>query len=95
VAIRSFKDGRLAELYSQRRIPKGFSADLAGVTRLKLRMLNNPADLVDLRAPPATRLEALRGDREGQHSIRVNDQFRLCFRWTEDGPIDVEFTDYD
>ena len=51
-------------------------------------------DLRDLRLPPGNRLEALSGDRRGQHSIRVNDQFRICFRWTPEGPADVEVTDY-
>ena len=50
--------------------------------------------LGDLKAPPGNHLEALKGDRTGQYSIRVNDQFRICFRWTSDGPKDVEFTDY-
>lgn len=93
MAIRGFKDDRLASILA-RRTPKGFPADLATVTRRKLIMLDAAATLDDLRIPPANRLEALRGDRAGQHSIRVNDQFRLCFRWTEDGPIDVEFVDY-
>jgi proteic killer suppression protein len=93
VAIKSFNDDRLEQLFD-RRLAKGFPADLAGVTRRKLRMLNNATNLNDLRVPPANRLEALKGSREGQHSIRVNDQFRLCFRWTDEGPADVEFTDY-
>jgi proteic killer suppression protein len=67
---------------------------LLSVTRRKLVMLDSAARLDDLRIPPANRLEVLRGDRLGEHSIRVNDQFRLCFRWTEDGPADVEFVDY-
>jgi proteic killer suppression protein len=56
--------------------------------------LNAAISLQDLRSPPGNRLEALKGDRAGQHSIRVNDQFRICFVWTKDGPKDVEFTDY-
>jgi proteic killer suppression protein len=91
--IRSFRDGRLQELF-ERRVPKGFPADLISVTRRKLAMLDAATRLADLRAPPANRLEALKDDRSGQHSIRVNDQFRLCFRWTPEGPADVEFTDY-
>ena len=91
--IRSFKDERLEQL-SERRMPKGFPADLVRITRRKLLMLNNATNLQDLRVPPANRLEALKGDREGQYSIRVNDKFRLCFRRTDDGPADVEFTDY-
>ena len=57
-------------------------------------MLDAATNLGDLRIPPANRLELLRGDRAGQHSIRVNDQFRLCFVWTPDGPSDVECVDY-
>ena len=92
--IRSFRDNRLQELLVERRVPKGFPADLASVTRRKLAMLDAAVILGDLAAPPANRLEALKDDRAGQHSIRVNDQFRLCFRWTQEGPADVEFTDY-
>jgi proteic killer suppression protein len=64
------------------------------VTQRKLAMLNAATSLDDLKAPPANKLEALKKDREGQYSIRVNDQFRLCFVWTEHGPSDVEFVDY-
>lgn len=60
----------------------------------KLAMLNAAGKLEDLRIPPGNRLEALRGDRTGQHSIRVNDQYRLCFVWTEAGPASVEIVDY-
>ena len=60
----------------------------------KLDMLDNAHQLNDLRAPPANRLEALAGDRRGQHSIRINDQWRICFVWTEDGPANVEIVDY-
>lgn len=64
------------------------------VAQRKLDQLNQAADLGDLRIPPGNRLESLDGDREGQHSIRINDQYRVCFRWTESGPEDVEVTDY-
>lgn len=60
----------------------------------KLRLLNAAARLDDLRVPPGNRLEALRGDRNGQHSIRINDQWRICFVWTEGGADDVEIVDY-
>ena len=60
----------------------------------KLRMLNNAKRLEDLRVPPNNRLEALRGNQMGQHSIRINDQWRICFIWTEGGPTDVEIVDY-
>jgi proteic killer suppression protein len=60
----------------------------------KLRMLNQARVLQDLRAPPANRLEALAGNRKGQHSIRINDQWRICFVWRDGGPTDVEIVDY-
>ena len=68
--------------------------NIATVARRKLRQLEIAARLDDLRVPPGNRLEALKGDRAGQHSIRVNDQFRVCFRWTEGGAEDVEIVDY-
>ena len=64
------------------------------VARRKLRQLEIADRLDDLRVPPGNRLEALKGDRAGQHSIRVNDQFRVCFRWTDAGAEDVEIVDY-
>ena len=60
----------------------------------KLEQLDSAARLEDLKAPPGSRLEALSGTREGQHSIRINDQYRICFRWTASGPTKVEITDY-
>ncbi|MEJ2244722.1 MAG: type II toxin-antitoxin system RelE/ParE family toxin [Acidobacteriota bacterium] len=72
---------------------KSFS-NLAAVARRKLRQLEIAGRLEDLRIPPGNRLEALKGDREGQHSIRINDQFRICFRWTDSGAEDVEIVDY-
>jgi proteic killer suppression protein len=71
-----------------------FSADLVKVAWRKLRYLNAAAQLGDLRSPPGNRLEALAGDRKGQHSIRINDQFRVCFVWTTEGPARVEIVDY-
>jgi proteic killer suppression protein len=64
------------------------------VARRKLDMLHQAVDLRDLRAPPGNRLEALSGDRTGQHSIRINDQWRICFVWTREGAVDVEIVDY-
>ena len=61
---------------------------------MKLRMLNQARRIEDLRIPPGNRLEALKGDRKGQYSIRVNDQWRICFRWNDGGPSDVEISDY-
>ena len=87
--IQSFKDERTRAAF-EGAVSKGFPADLLAVTRRKLGYLNAATSLSDLRAPPGNRLEALRGDRQGQHSIRVNDQWRICFVC----PMDVEFVDY-
>lgn len=73
-----------------RRLPQ----EIQAIARRKLRMLNNAATLADLRIPPANRLEALKGDRKGQHSIRINDQWRICFIWTDAGARAVEIVDY-
>jgi proteic killer suppression protein len=67
---------------------------IADVAMRKLAQLNAAETLDFLRSPPGNRLEVLKGDRAGQYSIRINDQFRLCFRWVEDGPEDVEIVDY-
>jgi proteic killer suppression protein len=91
--IKSFKD-RLTQALYQGESPKGFPADLVKTARRKLGYLDAAADLNDLRSPPGNRLEALKRDRDGQHSIRVNDQFRVCFTWTNEGPKDVEIIDY-
>jgi toxin HigB-1 len=73
--------------------PKRFRA-IATVAERKLAQLDAALTLDFLRAPPGNRLEALKGDRAGQHSIRVNNQWRICFAWTESGPIEVEIVDY-
>ncbi len=91
--IRNFRD-KSTEAVFNGESPKGFPADLVKVARRKLRYLHAAADLDDLTSPPGNRLEALAGDRKGQHSIRVNDQFRVCFVWTAEGPADVEIVDY-
>ncbi|MXW21366.1 MAG: hypothetical protein F4Z95_11220 [Gammaproteobacteria bacterium] len=90
--IRSFKDRETRRFFEGRRVAayQGF-ADQA-VRRLVL--LDSAETLGDLAALPSNRLEALRGDRAGQHSIRINAQWRVCFRWTADGPCDVEIVDY-
>jgi proteic killer suppression protein len=67
---------------------------ISNVARRKLDMIDYASRLSDLRAPPGNRLEALKGDRQGQHSIRINDQWRICFIWREDGPHEVEIVDY-
>ena len=69
-------------------------ANIAAVARRKLRQLQIAGRLEDLRVPPGNRLEMLKGDRAGQHSIRINDQYRMCFRWTATGAEDVEIVDY-
>ena len=69
-------------------------ARILRVTTRKLVQLDNAHELRDLASPPGNRLESLRGDRSGQHSVRINDQFRLCFVWTSEGPQDVEIVDY-
>lgn len=90
--IRSFRCPDTQAIYEGQR-----SRRFAGIQRIierKLQMLDDAAELQDLLAPPGNRLEALKGDRKGQHSIRVNDQYRICFRWTPTGPVDVELIDY-
>ena len=67
---------------------------LWSVVRRKLDQLDSAETIADVRVPPGNRLESLRGDREGQHSIRINGQYRICFRWTENGPEAVEIVDY-
>ena len=91
--IRGFKD-RTTEAVFRGESPKGFPSDLVKVARRKLGYLDAAVDLRDLRLPPGNRLESLSGDRRGQYSIRINDQFRICFTWTPEGPTDVEVTDY-
>jgi proteic killer suppression protein len=92
--IRSFRGTFAALIFQQRRVPKGFPTDLAKVARRKLVQLNNATTLGDLVAPPGNRLEALRGDLAGKYSIRINDQWRIVFRWSNEGPEDVEIVDY-
>jgi len=92
--IRSFK-GKFAELILEgRAIPKGFPVSLARVARRKLIMVDAATFLEALNSPPGNRLEALKGDLVGKHSIRINDQWRVVFRWTDAGPEDVEIIDY-
>jgi proteic killer suppression protein len=93
MTVRGFKD-KIAEAVFNGQRPKSFPADVTKVTRRKLEYLDAAISLDDLRVPTANWLEALKGDRKGQYSIRINDQYRLCFVWTDAGPEDVEFTDY-
>ena len=92
--IRSF-NGKFAEaILAERQIPKGFPQGLARVARRKLVQLNNAVVLADLAVPPGNQLEALKGGLAGKHSIRINDQWRIVFRWTQAGPEEVEIVDY-
>lgn len=91
--ILDFKCAETAAIW-QGRMSRRLPPEIQGIARRKLRMLNNAASLNDLRVPPANRLEALKGSRKGQHSIRINDQWRVCFVWTDVGPTDVEIVDY-
>jgi toxin HigB-1 len=90
--IQSFRCSDTEQLF--RRIRVGRFVNIEGVARRKLDQLNAATTLSFLMAPPGNRLEALKGNRAGQHSIRINDQFRLCFVWTEQGPRNVEIVDY-
>jgi proteic killer suppression protein len=91
--IRNFADAETALIWSGRRSRK-LPADIQAVGLRKLRMLNQAKTLSDLKVPPGNRLEALKGDRRGQHSIRINDQWRICFKWKEGAPADVAIVDY-
>ena len=91
--IRSFADETTRKVWLRQRAPR-LGPDLQRAAQKKLRLLNAAESINDLRVPPGNRLEELAGDRTGQHSIRVNDQYRICFKWTATGPADVEITDY-
>jgi toxin HigB-1 len=92
--IRSFK-GKFAEAILQNRTPpKGFPANLAKVARRKLIMIDAADFLEALGSPPGNHLEKLKGNLAGKHSVRINDQWRIVFRWTDVGPEDVEIVDY-
>jgi len=91
--IRSFRDKR-TEAVARAEAPKGLPDDILKRALNKLTILEYATDLDDLRSPPGNRLEKLSGDREGQHSIRMNDHWRICFVWSEAGPEQVEIADY-
>jgi proteic killer suppression protein len=86
--------GKLAAEALTNRFGKGFPADLVKRTRAMLSALDAAVVVEDLRFPPGNHLEELKGTRAGQHSVRINDQWRICFKWTEQGPADVEIVDY-
>jgi proteic killer suppression protein len=90
--IRSFGDAATARLFADEDVPRFRAIERAA--RRKLLLLHIAGNLNDLRSPPGNRLEALKGDRRGQHSIRINDQWRICFEWQADGAHDVEIVDY-
>lgn len=91
--IRSFRDRRTRKI-ADGSIRTGFPSDLVRRGQLMLAVLDAADVLNDLRSPPGNQLERLSGDRDGQHSVRINDQWRICFVWTDSGPEDVEITDY-
>jgi len=91
--IKSFKNKETEKVYRREGSSK-LPRDIQQVALRKLRMINNAKNLNDLRIPPANRLEKLIGDRAGQYSIRINDQWRICFTWQEGDTSDVEITDY-
>jgi len=91
--IKTFADRETTYIWRgqvSRKLPR----DIQRIARRKLRMLNNATGLMDLRVPPGNRLEAMRGTRAGQYSIRINDQWRICFVWKEGDAYDAEITDY-
>ncbi len=91
--IKGFKDELTNSVWNRKRVKK-FPSDIFKVARRKLGFLEDAVDINDLRVPPGNRLEALKRNRVGQHSIRINDQWRVCFRWKDGNAYDVEITDY-
>lgn len=91
--IRSYKD-RVTEAVASGRAPKGFPSDLVRAAQRKLFMIEQAVELKDLMSPPGNKLHALSRDRAGQHAIRINDQFRICFQWIGGHAEQVEITDY-
>ena len=91
--IRSFSGADTQKIW-ELRCPKGISQDLAKAARRKMQVLDAAENINDLRVPSGNRLEKLQPPREGQHSIRVNDQYRICFTWINGGADDVELVDY-
>ncbi len=91
--VNRFRRGDAQRLFAGQTVRR-FPADVQRRARMRLQRVMAAAALSDLRAPPSHRLEALRGDREGQHGIRINDQWRVCFVWTDRGAMEIEVTDY-
>jgi toxin HigB-1 len=95
--IQSFKNQATEDLFNGKATKaalKLYPRNLWKIMSRKLDQIDSVTSLNELRVPPGNHLEALKRDRKGQHSIRINDQYRICFKWTESGPSDVEFTDY-
>ena len=90
--IRTFSCRRTERLFNREHVRK--FANIASVAQRRLLALNNALALTNLQIPPSNHLEALQRDLAGQHSIRINDQYRICFTWKEDGPHDVEITNH-
>ena len=93
IMIKTFRDKETEKIFN-RHFSKKFPPDIQHQARRKLVMLDAAPELNALRIPPGNRLEALKGNRKGQHSIRINDQWRVCFKWKEGNSYDVEITDY-
>jgi len=91
--IKTFKDAETQKIYQRERSRK-LPSNIQQVALRKLRMINNAININDLRVPPANHLEKLSGDRERQYSIRINDQWRICFEWKSSDAFNVEITDY-
>jgi toxin HigB-1 len=91
--ILNFADKETERIW-QGEVSRRLPTEIQSIARRKLRMINNARRLDDLRIPPANRLEALKGNMKGQHSIRINDQWRICFCWSESGVADVGIVDY-
>ena len=91
--IKSFKSKETEKIYNEK-FSKKLPQEIQKRALQKLRMINIASVIDDLRIPPSNHLEALLGDRQGQHSIMINDQYRICFRWFDNNAFDVEITDY-
>ena len=91
--IKSFRDKETGKIYLRERSAR-LPGDIQQIALRKLRMINNAQNINDLRIPPSNRLEKLSGDRAGQYSIRINDQWRICFVWKDNNAYYVEITDY-
>jgi toxin HigB-1 len=91
--LQSFADPDTEKVWRRERVTK-FHPELQRIAQRKLFLLNAAASLADLRVPPGNRLEKLSGDREGRYSIRINGQWKICFRWSDSGPREISITDY-